>query len=374
MTNEFFGKYNSIIQMLRLQQESIRDIVSPSLVGQIQAMSKAARGYTTKLEAIYSLSSSINSEQSLGRSFAHLGRISDLVNAPVLRQIQEATKAAQGYSAALNAASSLTPMNKLFHSAHLVGVGGGILEATFRHAQLDSVADSVRLASIGIPKLVIRASKVSSQSSAQLLDIGADFVESSFEDSPSGVVADVPAEIFRAIDLDCALSGEVEETVEDERIALSSATSDELSMFLEDLDPELLRLRIGACNAARSTNPDKVRHTCISLRELCAHALRILAPDSAIRAWSQDPSCYHEGRPTRRARVMYLYESIQSPALKKFIDADISLALELFNLLNKGTHVANLEIAEEQTAILLSRAEGVLLVLLKLARIRQNDF
>jgi hypothetical protein len=63
-----------------------------------------------------------------------------------------------------------------------------------------------------------------------------------------------------------------------------------------------------------------------------------------------------------------LYSFVEEPALRAFIEADIRAALELLDVLSKGTHMTNLGTSSDSLSILLNRAEGVLLLLLRLGQ------
>jgi hypothetical protein len=180
----------------------------------------------------------------------------------------------------------------------------------------------------------------------------------------------VPSEVFRALDLDTTLHGGIDPAPESERAELSTQTSHELERMLASTEPALVPLLKGAREALLSENPDRTRHICISLRELLGHALRRLAPDARVAAWSSDPAHFHDGKPTRKARLEYLYGSLGASPLRRLIDADIRTTLELFDALSAGTHVANLGTGLAELVMLMTRAEGILVVLLHLAACR----
>jgi hypothetical protein len=79
--------------------------------------------------------------------------------------------------------------------------------------------------------------------------------------------------VFRALDLDTTLRGADTDAAKGERDALLVRTSDELELAVRNADPSLIDLLEGARRASRSDNPDKLRHVCISLRELLGHVL-----------------------------------------------------------------------------------------------------
>jgi hypothetical protein len=315
-------------------------------------------------------------------------RLRDLLDPPMLRRMHEAMKAIQSFSVAkldipltLNEAMAratqaysvhmpdmptLASMTAFARSAQIFSCGTTVIEAALQHGHLVEKAEMAGLASAGISKLITHISEPTFKGSGRVVAAGNSFLASSFEDGTADMVAEMPSEVFRALDLDIALPEGAQEVVDKERSGLAKRTCDELEGYLSDIDPQLLTLLKGARAAANSQNPDRTRHLCISLRELLGHALRQVASDGEVNAWTQDPSHYHNGKPTRHARIQYLYSPISQPALRKFIDADIRTAIELFDLLNKGTHVANLG-ADAALAVLLNRAEGILLLLLRLS-------
>jgi hypothetical protein len=91
---------------------------------------------------------------------------------------------------------------------------------------------------------------------------------------------------------------------------VSIETDDRLQMLLLKLDPELITMWVGAKEAISSDNPDNARHFNVSLRELFTHVLHKLAPDKEIESWSSNPADFDKGRPTRAARLRYIYREI----------------------------------------------------------------
>ena len=138
---------------------------------------------------------------------------------------------------------------------------------------------------------------------------------------------------------------------------LSIESIDKLRPLLIKLDPELLNLWIGAKECTSSDNPDNARHFNISLRELFTHVLHKLAPDEEIKSWSVNPEDFSRERPTRDARLRYIYRGIDdksfSPLIKKFI----SFTLELMVFLNQGTHKQKINMGDEQFKLILMQIE-----------------
>ncbi|UOG51019.1 hypothetical protein [Leptospira noguchii] len=100
----------------------------------------------------------------------------------------------------------------------------------------------------------------------------------------------------------------------------------------------------GANLSLNSDNPEKIRHTSISIRELLNQFLLLLAPDNVVKSKFSnvsDEKLFNEkGRPTRRGRLAYILFPIDNP---NFYKADFFLKVTknlnvLFDILNCGTH------------------------------------
>jgi hypothetical protein len=117
---------------------------------------------------------------------------------------------------------------------------------------------------------------------------------------------------------------------------LENKLHSELIVIAPDLDS---RWR-GALFALNPQNPDAARHFCSSTREIFTQVLDIGAPDPEVtRAL---PTCKKtdEGKPTRRAKIEYCLQrnGIAVDAMTDFVDDDIQNIIDLFKMLNTGTH------------------------------------
>jgi len=350
------------MRAFREHQELLRDIVDPPGLRAFQEHQKMFRGIDEAMKAMESVSRIPPNIASMADQVCKV----DLPKMSLLART-EYELASKFSKMDLPDVSAFASMTAYARSAQLFSCGSSMFGVAFQHGHLVHEYEKACLASAGITKLVPRIAEPTFKGSGKVLAAGNRFLRSSFEDGVADMVAEMPSEIFRVLDLDTAFPGGAQEVVEKERADLAVKTCDELEGFLSNLDPQLVALLQGARAAAvNSHNPDTTRHLCISLRELLGHALRQMAPDAEVKAWSQDPTHFSNGRPTRNARIQYLYSPVLQPALRKFIDADIRAAIELFDLLNKGTHVANLGASVVALAVLLNRAEGILLLLLRL--------
>lgn len=135
---------------------------------------------------------------------------------------------------------------------------------------------------------------------------------------------------------------------------------------LRQLDGRLSSLLAGAREACASDNPDAARHVLTSLRELFTHVLHALAPDDGVRLWAPSSEYFHEGRPTRRARLLYICRDINEGALTKFVQDDVSATLSFLDALNAGTHVLESSLSPTQLNSAVARMESLLVFLLGL--------
>ncbi len=159
-------------------------------------------------------------------------------------------------------------------------------------------------------------------------------------------------------------------SIEHEIIILTSEIQQEnensLIDLLEGTNPSFIKLRNGAKEALNSDNPDKIRHFSISLRELFTHVLHTLAPDDEVKSWSSDPQYYERGKPTRRARILYICSPFNCQPFSTFFKKDIDAVLALFDLFHGGTHKIDSSFTLEQLEIMFMRVDSALLFLLKL--------
>ena len=133
--------------------------------------------------------------------------------------------------------------------------------------------------------------------------------------------------------------------------------------LLEKLNPQLNTLWLGAKESLRSENPDRPRHILFSLRELVDHVLRTLAPNEQIKKWTDDPSHFHEGRPTRKARILYVCRNINHGPFTDFINADVKTSIEFIALFQRG-HELEVSFSEKQLSTLVTRTGSFLRFLL----------
>ena len=139
--------------------------------------------------------------------------------------------------------------------------------------------------------------------------------------------------------------------------------------LLQQVDPRLTRLYIGARDALHSTNADRARHFLSSLRELWNHLLRSLAPDYLVTAWipgiASQKDLLHEGKPTRRARVLYIFQELNNDPLTEFLTHDTRAFVKLFELFNR-VHELETELTDEQLRTILLKSNSWLMYILQI--------
>ena len=139
--------------------------------------------------------------------------------------------------------------------------------------------------------------------------------------------------------------------------------------LLQQVDPELVRLYVGANQVLNSNNADRARHILSSLRELCNHVLRQLAPDDSVSPWiarnKMKKGLLHEGRPTRRSRILYICREIDNEPLSEFLTHDTKAFVKLIELFNQ-VHKLEAGLTDEQLRAIFHRTEAGLKYILQI--------
>jgi predicted pPIWI-associating nuclease len=140
--------------------------------------------------------------------------------------------------------------------------------------------------------------------------------------------------------------------------------------FLKQVDHELVRPYIGARDALQSNNADRTRHFLSSLRELWNHLLRRLSPDKIITEWIQvndkQNDLLHDGKPTRRSRILYICRELNNDPLTEFLIHDTRSFVKLLELFNR-VHELNSELTDEQLRAILLKTDSWLMYILQIS-------
>ena len=140
--------------------------------------------------------------------------------------------------------------------------------------------------------------------------------------------------------------------------------------LLQQIDPGLARPYIGARDALYANNADRARHILSSLRELWNHLLRRLAPDDLVAAWipgvSNQKDLLHDGKPTRRARVLYVCRDLNNDPLTDFLMHDTRALVKMIELFNR-VHELETALTDEQLRAILLRTDSWLMYILQIS-------
>ena len=177
-----------------------------------------------------------------------------------------------------------------------------------------------------------------------------------------------PLEYFSTANLLEAISVDEDITPEEELLKNEIQYENEimLSSHLPRVDPGLYKMWQGAIEAYNSNNTDRVRHFSTSIRELYTHLFHILAPDEAIKKWSTDPTHYYEGRPTRKARLLFICRNINNDPFNTFVKKDVDATIAFIDIFQKGTHDIDPVFSPNHLVTIKSKAENTLKFLLEI--------
>lgn len=177
-----------------------------------------------------------------------------------------------------------------------------------------------------------------------------------------------PLEYFSTANLLEAISVDDDITPEEELLKNEIQYENEilLSSHLPRIDAGLYKMWKGAIEAYNSNNSDRVRHFSTSIRELYTHLFHILAPDDAIKKWTSDPTHYHEGRPTRKARLLFICRNINNDPFNAFVKKDVDATIAFIDIFQKGTHDIDPVFSPNHLVIIKSKAENTLKFLLEI--------
>lgn len=149
---------------------------------------------------------------------------------------------------------------------------------------------------------------------------------------------------------------------------LTNETNGIVVRHLGSLNPALIKLWQGANEALRSRNPDAVRHFITSLRELLTHVIHTLSPDEDVRRWSALPEHYHNDKPTRRARLLFICHEVNYEPFNEFLKKDIDSVLACFDLFQQSTHEIQSSLSQAQLEAIKLRTESAIRFLIDIGK------
>jgi len=133
---------------------------------------------------------------------------------------------------------------------------------------------------------------------------------------------------------------------------------EDAEQLIKKVNPSWLCMLQGAESSIRSRNPDKVRHTITSLRELMTQILHTFAPDNEVKEKIHSASAFHNGMLTRKARIQYILRRQGRPeVLDDIINKDVDAIIALFDLYQYGTHTVVTELTDKDLVLILKRTK-----------------
>ena len=142
--------------------------------------------------------------------------------------------------------------------------------------------------------------------------------------------------------------------------------SNSAEQIISKVNIEWISLLKGAELSFSSKNPDKIRHSITSLRELITQIIHYLAPDSVIKEEYKEDKWYSDNRPTRKARLHYIQSKrFGTDILVNFIEKDIAAILALFDVFQAGTHRVISKLTDEQLKLIIERVKLLVVQLLE---------
>lgn len=147
---------------------------------------------------------------------------------------------------------------------------------------------------------------------------------------------------------------------------LSAKAEDELENLLNLVDPTLIKPWRGALAALNPKNPDAVRHFSISMRELLTAIIHKLSPDDKVKAWTSKAEHYHDNRPTRKARLLYICRNANHAPFNTFLEKDIDTLLACNDIFQEGTHAIDAPLSTYILKELRNRAGSSFRLLLRI--------
>lgn len=191
----------------------------------------------------------------------------------------------------------------------------------------------------------------------------------SFTELSPTLTKSVPIEYYTGANLLEAISTNEDNDDADEELTKNEIIYENeynLNTFLPKINSGLLKMWKGSVEAFNSNNSDKARHFMVSLRELFTHVMHDLAPDEEISGWTTNTDYFDKGRPTRKARLHYIYRNVSNGPFNKFVDRDVEATLTFIGIFQQGTHGIDNPFTEKQLAAIKSKAESTLKFLLEI--------
>lgn len=357
----YAGSIAQITKDLQVQQDLINNAIGPFSQSYVDMMAYRQ----PEIDRIRHLHSSTSAFETISQANSRLATLFKEQNS-LSKQVKEAFSINQHWLAeiqSIKGLNSIEEASRIALSFHCDGIAHAALLAQERLINSHwSVLGRSVFHKTGELTGVLESFNVLTGSYNSLIhSFGED--KSNFVDFPPFVSGLPPVEILTCSDLIDTISREDPEERVENTDALENEIRDDIESSLDELlvhvNPEIKKLWLGAKSALSSTNPDKKRHVVVSLREMLTHVLHGIAPDSEVKKWTSDPSYFHDERPTREARLLFVCRDINSGPFKEFVNKDVESHIKFIRLFQRGTHELNIDFTEQQLRTLFIRSEAL---------------
>ncbi len=152
-----------------------------------------------------------------------------------------------------------------------------------------------------------------------------------------------------------------------EEVQCAREETSDCEALIAMVNPDLVSMYRGAFDALDGSSSDSVRHVLVSLRELWTHVLHELAPTDDVLKWipRDDSKLLHDGRPTRRARSLYICRDVGHDSLKCFVKRDTDAIIALFDVFQE-VHKVKSTLTPTQLKALVLRARSYMTYIITL--------
>jgi hypothetical protein len=349
------GHANTISRVGAPFGQTLADLIGPGFLG----------------EALGRLSEA----QTLSESITGAGRAARESNTSETFQVT--SKFAEGVLKSVELANSFAEgiLSSAMHTNSFIAT---VLES----AELFQAAEAVRLTSAAIAPLAnslftnvvtagfwpsLEFAQAHREHALELIELSGLCGQPSLVEVPATLACELALETYRTLDLDQTFSGQDDSEDLETREALSASVRGELDARILELEPSFIQMLQGARSSLKTSNEDMARHVCVSLRELLGHVLRMVAPDEKVMSWSSLPGHFHDGRPTRTARLDCLLDTSGCSLLKRYLRLALKSVIEVIDQLNAPTHTPQSPLTRHHLEVLLCKVEGDLNLILKIA-------
>ena len=352
---------------------------------------------TEKLNQLVSTSRLDNTLSQLARQSVEASRLvaaSEFTD--VFKKISEQTKEMSRLISTSRLDSTFSQLAKQSVEANRLVTASGIADIKSQLAMTSSLARALNIESLtqlslnrlkleGLGKSLLISNTIQASILAnfnQFSNAYSSLVRSrddiSWEELPKELTVEQPA--LEVLESTSFLESISDPTLDEQLEIEKSLSRDEIlaeiggvEALLLEIDKGLVTMWRGAIEALESGHEDYARHCSVSLRELLTHVIHKLSPDDEIQKWATDPNLFDNGRPTRKARLLFICRAVNHDVFADFINKDIAATIEFFTLFQRGTHQINIPYTHKQLLTLKNKVESTISFLIQTYRLNSQN-